>query len=268
MIRLKQVIVACSALIATYAFADISHIEAYRGAQLVKSDTQENQSVEIPLGKIQRSGRGWEPESVLRVKGSVFRSLYKIERNEPLESVFAYYKDVLLARGQKVIFQCESRSCGSSNAWANNFFKNYLLYGADDSQLLMVVQDNHDDYQVIYINRRGAGDIMVRLDSIALLASQDSEFEVVAQMAVDDFPRIRRFLRDLPDGQQVVGFVSSQKVGSVSSIEQGDRYIKALMSGIGEQLSEQVRFINVADMGRDVLGHHRVSFVYVAPQLD
>ena len=263
MVRVKQMMLACFALAVNYAFADITHVEAYRGAQLVKSEAQENQSIEIPLGKIQRSGRGWEPESVLRVTGSVFRSLYKIERNVPLESVFAYYKDALLTDGQKVVFQCESRSCGSSNAWANNFFNNYLLYGADASQMLMVVQDEHDDYQVVYINRRGAGDIMVHLDSVALMAVQDSEFEVAAQMAVDDFPRIRRFLRDLPAGQRVVGFVTSQKAGRLSSIEQGDRYIDALKSGIGEQLSQQVRFINVADMGRDLLGQNRVSFVYL-----
>ncbi|REG85793.1 DUF4892 domain-containing protein [Marinomonas pollencensis] len=265
MIRVKQVILACFALFVSYAFADITHVEAYRGAQLVKSETLDNQALEIPLGKIQRSGRGWEPESVLRVSGSVFRSLYKVERNVPLESVFAYYKSTLLADGQKVIFQCESRSCGSSNAWANNFFNNYLLYGADSTQLLMVVQDSHDDYQVIYINRRGAGDIMIRLDSIALMVAQDAEFEVAAQMAVNDFPRIRRFLRDLPNGQRVVGFVTSERGGGESAIAQGDRYIDALISAVGDQLSQQVRFINVADMGRDLLGKHRVSFVYVTP---
>lgn len=263
--KIKRIMVVFTMLMTGCVVADTTHLAPYRDAQLVKSNTQENQSLEIPLGSIQRSGRGWEPESVLRVKGSAFRSLYKIDRNVPLEAVFSYYKTLLLAHGQNVLFQCESRNCGSSNAWANNFFKDYLLYGADNSQLLIVVQDDHDDYQVVYINRRGAGDIMVRIDDIALMASRSSEFDIVAQMPVGDLPRVRRFLRDLSPDQHVVGFVSSRNEDTMSSIELGDQYVASLKSGVGEQLNRRVRFINVADMGREVLGYNRVSFVYVAP---
>lgn len=262
----RQILILWIALVFPCAsFADVSHLEPYRDAQLVKSDSQDNQQIEIPLGKIRRSGRGWEPESTLRVKGSVFSSLYKISRNTELESVFSYYKSALTSQGQTVLFQCESRNCGSSNAWGNNFFQDYLLYGADDSQLLMVVQDKQDDYQIVYIIRRGAGDIMVRLDDVAAAAKQNSEFEIVAQMEVDDLPRIRRFLSDLLPDQRVVGFVTSQRKEGSSSIEQGDLYINNLIAGLGDRLSKKVRFINMADMGKEALGHDRVSFVYVTP---
>jgi hypothetical protein len=182
-----------------------------------------------------------------------------------MPDVYSHYRSQLQKNEQDIVFECESRSCGSSNAWANNFFEDYLLYGADQSQFLLVVKDKQDVYQVLYLNRRGAGDIMVRLDQVKSVEVQDTEFEIVAQMDVQDIPRIRRFVRDLPANQNVVAFVTSRKNGSLTAIEFGDQLISLAEAGLGDQLKAKVRFINLADLGRESLGINRISFVYVRP---
>ncbi|MBJ7554147.1 DUF4892 domain-containing protein [Marinomonas spartinae] len=265
MVNFKKVMIACSMLVSSIALADLANIEPYRGAQLVKSGTDDVSLIEVPLGKIRRSGRGWEPESVIRVKGENSYSLYKINRNEPLSSVLAYYKSVMLKGDRRLLFECDGRNCGSSNAWANNFFKQYLLYGADDNQMLMSLQDGLGDYQVLYINQRGAGDIMVWISDISTNATGKADFEVAAQFDVQDIPRIRRFLSDLLPSQHVVGYVSSKAEAGYSALSRGDQFIKQIQLGIGERLQAKVRFINVADMGRTSLGQDRVSFVYILP---
>ncbi|MBJ7539468.1 DUF4892 domain-containing protein [Marinomonas transparens] len=254
-----------SILLSSLSYADLSESEPYRGAQLVKSNSKVDQLIEVPLSKISRAGRGWEPESVIRVKGEYSSSLYKIDRNALLADVYAHYKALLVADGQSILFECESRSCGSSNAWANNFFKDYLLYGADQNQSLLVVKDRQGAYQIMYINRRGAGDVMVRLDEVKATEAQDSEFGIVAQMDASDLPRIRRFLSDLLPDQKVVAFVTSQKNGLLSAIERGDRMISNVEAGLGDRLSSKVRFINLADLGRESLGFDRIAFVYDSP---
>jgi CRISPR/Cas system-associated endonuclease Cas1 len=139
------------------------------------------------------------------------------------------------------------------------------LYGSDQSQFLLVVKNKQDVYQVLYLNRRGAGDVMVRLDEVKSTEANDTEFEIVAQMDAQDIPRIRRFVNDLPAGQNVVGFVTSQKTGSLSAIERGDQLISTLSAGLGDRLKTKVRFINLADLGLVSLGVNRISFVYVRP---
>ena len=148
---------------------------------------------------------------------------------------------------------------------AHNFFGDYLLYGSDQSQYLLVVKNKQEVYQILYLNRRGAGDAMVRLDEVRSKEIDNTEFEIIAQMDAQDIPRIRRFINDLPTGQNVVGFVTSQRSGTISAIESGDRLISLLAAGLGDRLSDRVRFINLADLGREALGVNRISFVYVRP---
>ncbi|BFM48150.1 DUF4892 domain-containing protein [Marinomonas sp. THO17] len=235
-------------------------IEDFRDAQLIKSRSDKQVSVEVPLAKIQRSGRGWEPEKVLRLTGDLTTSLYKIDRNASLEAVYQHYRDQLTTSNQALLFECSSRNCGSSNAWANDFFGEYLLYGSEQNQSLLVVQSSNNTYQVLYINRRGAGDVMVRLDQLSIL-SGTTDRNFLAQLEVTDVPRIRRFLSDLPAGQKVVGFVTSERQNGETAIVLGDRQIDNLMSALGERLASRVRFINLADMGKDSLGVNRITFV-------
>lgn len=239
-------------------------VNDYRDAQLIKSRTDSQVAVEVPLAKIQRSGRGWEPEKVLRLTGDLTTSLYKIDRNASLESVYQHYRDQLTAADQTLLFECSSRNCGSSNAWANDFFGEYLLYGSEQSQSLLVVQSPNNRYQILYINRRGAGDVMVRLDQLSL-SSVSTGRNILAQLEISDVPRIRRFLNDLPEGQGLVGFVTSESQNGVSAIAIGDRQIDNLISALGARLANKVRFINIANMGKDNLGVNRITFVSAEP---
>ncbi|NLQ16268.1 DUF4892 domain-containing protein [Marinomonas sp. M1K-6] len=262
----RRVLLLCSlCLLSSLSFASVLSIEPYRDAQLVKSRSQADQGVDVPLSKIQRAGRGWEPESVVRIQGDYISTLYKIDRNALLPDVYSHYETRILNNGYRVLFQCDSRSCGSSNAWANNFFGDYLLYGADQNQYLLVVKNDQDVYRILYINRRGAGDVMVRMDEVKSAEARGSEANITAQMDAQDTPRIRRFINDLSPGQKVIGFVTSRQTNALNAIEAGDQLISTISAGLGDQLKDRVRFINLADLGRESLGVGRISFVYVRP---
>lgn len=247
-------------VLSVHAQAAATEIPTFRGAQIVKSEPVENAYIEVPLSKIYRSGRGWEPEQVALIEGTSYQTLYKIGRNVPLEAVNNYYRlAVMNIQGNQILFECESRACGSSNAWANNFFDDYLLYGADANQSLLVTKDTSNHYWVLYINRRGAGDVMVRLDEI-VPAGNDADVDILAQLSATDIPRIRRALTEFGELDSVVGFVTSE-ASDLDAIATGDRYIQAIKAGLNPTEREAIRFINLANMGDPAYGSHRVIFV-------
>ncbi|WP_460749751.1 DUF4892 domain-containing protein [Marinomonas epiphytica] len=248
-------------LSSTSLLADFTDIPPFREAQLVKSASLEQQRVEVPLGVIKRVGRGWEPEKLDRIEADTYQVLYKIHRNVELDEVNRYYRQALLAEGQQIAFQCDGRNCGSSNAWANNFYREYLLYGADQNQSLLVVKDQFKGYQMAYINQRGAGDIVVRLDDIKPIKSDDFQFELMAQMDAQDLPRIRRFLNDQPEGVNLIGLVTSSDSGGQSAIDRADQYITSIEAGLSERLARKVRWLNLANLAREELGEDQVSFM-------
>ncbi|SBS31437.1 hypothetical protein MAQ5080_01973 [Marinomonas aquimarina] len=235
-------------------------LPVYRGAEIVKSTPLENSYIEIPLAKIYRSGRGWEPEKVETVEGSAIQTLYKIGRNVPMSAVERFYAQAIEdIEGGDLLYYCESRACGSSNAWANNFFRDYLLYGPDASQSLWVVKDSRMHYWVVYLNRRGAGDVMVRVDEIIPQGS-DVDIDVLAQLSATDVPRIRRFLNTLDSYEGLVAFVTSA-ADERSAIDVGDAYIEEIRLGLNPDERTLIRFINLANMGNTNYGAHRVIFV-------
>ncbi|MCO4784713.1 MAG: DUF4892 domain-containing protein [Marinomonas atlantica] len=244
----------------TALIAKGSEIPVYRGAQIIKSTPVENSYIEIPLAKIYRSGRGWEPEKVELIEGTAVKTLYKIARNVQMESVERFYQDAILNLSNgDLLFSCQSRSCGNSNAWANNFFNEYLLYGSDSSQSLWVFQDQSLHYWVVYLNRRGAGDIMVRIDEVIPNGS-DLDTDVLAQLNATDVPRIRRFLSGLDTLDGLVGFVTSE-ADNRSAIRVGDAYIEEIQRSLNSSEQSRIRFINLANMGDSTYGTHRVIFV-------
>lgn len=266
MVRVFRVVLSLSvALSADLALAvGSTDLPTFRGAQIVKSKPVENSAIEVPLAKIYRSGRGWEPEKVERIEGTAFQTLYKIGRNVELKEVVDFYRGSLMSLpGSEVLFQCESRDCGSSNAWANNFFNDYLLYGADQNQSLLVSKDLRNHYWVLYINRRGAGDIMVRLDEVILKDNPGAEVNILAQLSATDIPRIRRFIASLSDLSTVVAFVTSE-AGEENALVVGDRYIRDIKEGLNPLERDSIRFINLANMGDPAYGRHRVVFVRIA----
>lgn len=261
MFRLLKATIPPVLLIPALAFGVTADVPVFRGAQIIKSEPVESRSIEVPLAKIYRSGRGWEPEKVERIDGRTVQTLYKIGRNVPLDEVVEFYTDALNAiDGSSVLFECSSRNCGSSNAWANNFFNDYLLYGADQNQTLKVLKYDQNHYWVLYINRRGAGDVMVRLDEVIPKGSEALSLNILAQLNVTDVPRIRSFLREQSDLSRVVAFVTSDNNAS-NPIAAGDESIESLKNGLNPDERQLLRFINLANMGNPSYGVNRVIFV-------
>ncbi|TBR42197.1 DUF4892 domain-containing protein [Marinomonas agarivorans] len=244
-------------------------VKEYRGVEVLKRDVVDNTDYILPLSKIKRSaGRDWQPEEVRFLQGNISRSLYKFGRSADLQAIYSHYYSEIL-HDAEILFECAGRNCGSSNAWANNFFKEYRLYGSDDSQFLIVTKHTSQPlYRVLYLNRRGAGDIFVRLDHVTaaerVVDTTNSSINspIALQTEINDFLRIRRYIETAPANKSITVLVTtSKRLSSEQAVQQGRAYIKSIKKSLGERLVSRVTFINLAAFGQDEFGEDLVTLL-------
>lgn len=237
-----------------------SSIVPYREAKIENTVILNNHNYVIPLSKIQRAGRGWAPEKVLDIDAQVTRFTFKIPRSSDLDEVYRFYLNQVKQADTNTIFECDGRSCGSSNAWANNFFNDYRLYGADDNQSLVVLQ-NEQHYHVMYINRRGAGDVMVRIDQVTPIMSSMVNPFFEQQLSVQELPKIRRFIEDKVEGQRYFAVVTAEAGSPSDSFEKASTYINEVKFGLGSRLQADIEFINLGSANAEIYGESKITFI-------
>jgi hypothetical protein len=242
------------------AVSAASSILPYREAKVENTTILNNHNYVIPLSKIQRAGRGWAPEKVLDIDAQVTRFTFKIPRSNDLEEVYRFYLNQIKQADTDIIFECDGRSCGSSNAWANNFFDDYRLYGTDDNQSLVVLQ-NEQLYHVMYINRRGAGDVMVRIDQVApIMGSMVNPF-FEQQLSVLELPKIRRFIEEKAEGGRYFAVVTANAESPSESFEKASAYINEVKLGLGLRLQADIEFINLGNSNIEIYGESKITFI-------
>ena len=234
-------------------------IKQYKGADLIKFEQKTQTEYLLPLTNLKKSARTWIPIRAKQVEGDVTSSLFKFGRAESLEPIFSHYREQI-AKSVSILYECNGRTCGSSNAWANNFFNDYRLYGADANQSLLVVEnDANNQYQVLYLNRRGAGDIVLRLDTIDThLENEDAD--IAFQVSVNNKIGIRRYLDSIrDDGKAYVVITSSASFTPIKAFDVAQQHIEAIKLSLGQEISEKMTFINLGNQAISRYGANQIS---------
>ena len=249
-------------LLSSYAYS-IQELDQFKGANLIKYDQATQVDYALPLANLKKSARTWIPIKAKQVQGELTSSLFKFGRNESLLPIYNFYKKQL-TEDSDILYECNGRTCGSSNAWANNFFNDYRLYGADANQYLLVVADESEkdnDYQVLYLNRRGAGDVMLRLDDIT--TKQDvSKANVALQVSFDDTDKINQFLNGQGNSQDfVVVITTDASLSPVDSFTQGEEKLIELKASLSSDLMGQIRFVNLGNQAKPIYGENQVTVI-------
>ena len=88
----------------------------------------------IAMGEMKKSRGLWAPENERRLAGVLQRLTVQIPEGHSPQEAFSFYFQKFIDLNARVLFHCEQRSCGASNAWANELFHIKLLYGLDQQQ--------------------------------------------------------------------------------------------------------------------------------------
>ena len=156
-------------------------ISPFPGSRLVgQSVDTEVVDYQIITGPVERVATEFLPESSVYVRGVKSVRTFEILNERRTRVVGDYFKEQIVPRGE-ILFECEGRSCGSSNYWANSLFKRAILYGPEQFQhyFLAKLETDRFHYVIIYVAQRATGKLYSHIETIAVPAVRivvDAEF--------------------------------------------------------------------------------------------
>lgn len=134
-------------------------LDKFPYSEIVEARFSENVNHTIVLGSLQRTRQQVVPEASERIRGNVTRLLYEVSQEFSGEDVYEFYREQMQKKSYSELFSCSGRACGSSNYWANDIFRNRILYGPERYQYYMAMRTNlgveTEPSMSVYIITRG-----------------------------------------------------------------------------------------------------------------
>ena len=115
-------------------------VEGFPDSLLVSTDFEQNGIYRLILGRLQRSRGIVIAESEERIRGDISKLIFEIPPEYSAQDVYDYFRNSFSDKGYDELFGCVGRECGSSNYWANDIFRNRVLYGPERNQYFLNVR--------------------------------------------------------------------------------------------------------------------------------
>lgn len=160
-------------------FTDHSLITGFAYAEIIERELARDINHQVVLGALERVRGEVIPEDSERLRGDVTKINYEISEEFSGADVYQFFQEQLERRNYEVLFSCEGRACGSSNYWANDVFRNRILYGPERNQYYMAFRSRADvedaPYFSLYIITRVNRKIYAYIEVIEPGGTQDPE---------------------------------------------------------------------------------------------
>lgn len=158
------------------AFADHPLLSGFPDSEIVNVEYIEDVNYRFVLGSLQRTRGQVVPEHSERLRGNVTKILYEVSQQYTGADVYQYYLDQIQENGYTQLFSCVGRACGSSNYWANDIFRNRILYGPERNQYYLALKTGTglgaDSNIALYIITRGNRRLYAYLEVIETASEQ------------------------------------------------------------------------------------------------
>lgn len=150
--KLLAVMIAWLVQAAGYAqSANHALVEGFPDSVLVSAEFEPDSNYRLILGRLQRSRGVVVPESEERIRGDISKLIFEIPREYSAEDVYGYFRSSFSDKGYDELFGCIGRECGSSNYWANDIFRNRVLYGPERNQYFLNVRAHTEGAEPAHI---------------------------------------------------------------------------------------------------------------------
>lgn len=195
-------------------FTDHPLLGGFSESEIIDKELQRDVNYRIVLGGLQRTRGEVIPEDSERLRGDVTKITYEVSPGLTGEDVNQFFREQLETRDYALLFSCEGRACGSSNYWANDIFRNRILYGPERNQFYMAFRANsgleNPPYFTLYIITRANRKIYAHLEIIepggtlypeqqavpVIISQSDSPLEDAAQNEITEV-QVERLLQQL-----------------------------------------------------------------------
>jgi len=124
------------------SFSDHSLLASFPDSEIVSRQLIQDINYRIILGSLQRTRGQVVPENSERVRGDVSKITYEVSQEFTGADVFQFFREQFEEKNYTELYSCTARTCGSSNFWANDIFRNRILYGSERNQFYMAMRTN------------------------------------------------------------------------------------------------------------------------------
>lgn len=163
------VVIGLSTPVSAFSAPLISQLVDFPESEQVNASQEQHPEFRVPLGMLKTQVRRFTFEKDVRVAGTTHSRTMRVPEQYEVDEVFDHFKMQLRKQNAETLYECQSRECGQSNEWANQYFKQNVLYGPDRYQRLMVTEimkDEQRHFVMVYVIRRGNQRLYYHLLSI------------------------------------------------------------------------------------------------------
>jgi hypothetical protein len=119
---------------------DLPEVTRPLTSEIVKYKEGVGKAIRFPLDRVERVNNRVTIDTELELDGHVVDITYQLSARMDYHTYLTNLTAELEALGAEMLFQCESRACGSSGLWANSLFQVTELYGPNQAQRYLAVK--------------------------------------------------------------------------------------------------------------------------------
>jgi len=189
-LHLSAIYLVCmaSTLFAQVLYADSSLFsnQLFDNQRSVYESKSQVKNFRLALSKFKKVNSRWLSDREELVSGELVRRTIELDRGYLLNDAITELENYFSSKSAQELYSCDGLDCGSSNAWANNYFGVRQLYGLDTSQLYRVwtLRENTQlAFVSAYLVQRGNKRIYLHMDVLVPKQQQASELFIAPSVS-------------------------------------------------------------------------------------
>jgi outer membrane protein OmpA-like peptidoglycan-associated protein len=243
-------------------FASAEAWEAvFPDAKVLQKEVIENANYPLALGPLKNVNSRWQPEREKRVRGDLQRRTMETSGRFSVDEIYRQLRIALQRRNARPLYTCSGLDCGSSNAWANNYFGVKQLYGLDQNQYFGAWEMQSSDgalyYMSTYVVQRGNQRIYVQIDQIQVPESARGSIAATPSTLIEALQQQGYFILAGVDGSGDKITIEGEHLQAVAAALQRDPWLKIRVVGhdygVGDLAQQQQRSRQAAERVRELL---------------
>lgn len=149
-------------------YRDHPLLERFPDSQIVDFEVRHSENYLYVLGSLKRTAGRVVPEDSSRIKGNLTAITYEVSQEFRGSDAFDYFIDQIDEKGYEILYRCAGRDCGSSNYWANDIFRNRILYGPERNQFYVAFEAGEEEgsksFLALYVSTRSNRKVYAHLE--------------------------------------------------------------------------------------------------------
>ena len=141
------------------SFRDHPLFAGFPDSEIIEIEFVEDVNYRLVLSSLQRTRGLVSSEVSERMRGDVTKIVYEVSNEFSGQDVYDYFREQIERQSYTELFTCAGRECGSSNYWANDIFRNRVLYGPERNQFYLAIRGGPEaelsPHMALYIITRG-----------------------------------------------------------------------------------------------------------------